>query len=962
MNNASRPTVLFPMSLVLALICSLSVPLLAADTDDAVAWGRENIAAGKYAEAEEMLRKALPNLEGAKKRDATLVLIEALRIVGKLKEAHELCDGLLKSEEKDPVLRSLKAELLVETGEYVKARDIFDALISEKPDNLRAWALRSNIYRLLSDSSGLKKTADYFFDLYQKNAKYYNSDQVKDPLELAYIGLGFQDENPKDAFETGFLLAEELCTDRGLMIPEVFLWSARLAHAKYHFAFASERYGTVAKMRPKYPDALAGQADIILQTMHKLDDVEKLLKEALSVNPNHVESNLLSAAVHLEEDRYDDAKKHIDAALSVNPNDFRALAMLAFYHLDLAQPEKAAEVEKRVLAMNPKCADFYCEIGELMENKRGFNTAPAYYEKAIKADPDYWRGYYGLGMNTSRQGAHGEEKGKELLLKAFGKNKFNVWAKNMLVSLDKLLGDKEQEVKPVYVESRTKHFILKFHNKDAAIVRPYLEEWAEAAYEAQVKKFGYEPEGPLTIELCYNFQDQAARTVGLPNLGALGVCFGKLCTVVSPREGKGSNGNHPPFNWRKVLEHEFAHVMALQLSEFRVPRWYTEAMSTFVEDDSRIQSDRMMIDAIAKGRLKNIDTMNEYFRINPLMAYVHGRYVIEYIDKNFGFDAHIKALKLFAKGKKLNEALKEATGKELAELNAGQLEFLKKSFEDVRLRPTYDPATLVKLELATKKDDATAQDIANFAIAMLAGRRYDQAEALAKQALEKDANSVDALNVLGSIAYEKKDYERARQHYLKSTGLDPKRSFAAWHRLGVIYKKEGKTTKAIEAFEAARKSYPRYIGPDNPHHELPDLYADLEPAQMDKALGVWKDAVKINSEDAEAALKGLRLAMKIKDYAAAAEFTMAHIQIDPYNAEVHRLGGKAFEELKDAAKAEREYRVAVALDDKDVESWVGLARMQKASGKREEALLSVQRALEIDGTHAEAKSLRDSLK
>lgn len=961
MNNAPRPRLNLLPPFLLAALCSCAVSVFSAETDDAVAWGRENIAAGKYAEAEEMLRKALTDLpeNSPKRRDTTLTLIEALRIVGKLKDALTHCDALLKSDAKDAVVSSLKAELLLDTGEYTKADAIFTALIEEKPDNQRAWALRSNVYRILNNRDGMKKTADHFFELYQKNVKYFNSEEVKDPLELAYIGLGFQDENPKDAFETGFLIAEELATDRTLAIPEIFLWSARLAHAKYHFAFASERYGAVAKMRPKLPDALAGQADIILQTMHKLDDVEKLLKDALAVNPHHVESNLLTAAVHLEEDRYDDAKKNIDTALAVNPNDLRALAMLAFYHLDLAQPEKAAEVEKRALAINPTCADYYCEIGELMENKRGFNTAPAYYEKAIAIDPDYWRGYYGLGMNTSRQGAEGEQKGKELLLKAFGKNKFNVWAKNMLVSLDKLLGDKEQDVKAVYMESRTPHFILKFHNKDSAIVRPYLEEWAEAAYDAQVKKFGFAPEGPLTIELCYNFQDQAARTVGLPNLGALGVCFGKLCTVVSPREGK---GNHPPFNWRKVLDHEFAHVMALQLSDFRVPRWYTEAMSTFIEDDSRIQSDRMMVDAIAKGRLKTIDTMNEYFRVNPLMAYVHGRYVIEYIDKTFGFEAHIKALKLFAKGKKLGEALYEATGKDLAELNKGQLDFLKKSFEDVRLRPSYDPASVLQLELASKKEDASAQDIAHFAVAMLAGRRADQALALATKALEKDPKCVDALNVLGTMAYDKKDYEGARTQYLKSTSIDPARSFSAWHRLGIIYKKEGKTTKAIEAFEAARKSYPRYIGPDNPHHELPALYEDMEPAQWDKALAVWKDAARINTEDSEAALKGLKLAIKMKDFKSAAELAMMHIQIDPYVAEVHRLGGQAFEALKDAAKATREYEVAVAIDDKDVESWVGLARMRHAAGKREEALQAVQRALEVDGSHAEAKALRDRFK
>jgi len=161
--------------------------------------------------------------------------------------------------------------------------------------------------------------------------------------------------------------------------------------------------------------------------------------------------------------------------------------------------------------------------------------------------------------------------------------------------------------------------------------------------------------------------------------------------------------------------------------------------------------------------------------------------------------------------------------------------------------------------------------------------------------------------------------------------------------------------------EAARKSYPRYVGPDNPHHELPDLYADLEPAQMDKALAVWRDAVKVNTEDAEAALKGLRLAMKMKDFKSALEFAMSHIEIDPYNPEVHREAGKACVELKDSVRAVREFSVATALNDKDVECWVGLARAQLALGQKHLALKAAQQALEVDGSNADAKALRTEL-
>ena len=934
----------------------------ASENDNAADWGRENIAAGKYADAVTQLDKALSTAtEGSPERRAiTLVLIDAQRILGKLKEASELCEALLKADPKDNDVNCLKAELDTERGNYKEAIETYSQIIANQPDYERAWALRAVAMRALNDRAGLKTTNDHFFDLYQKKIEYFNSKNVKDPQELAYIGLGFEDENPKDSFETGYLMAEGLAEERHSDKPDIFLWSARLAFKVYAFAYADERFKKLLKMRPNLPDALAGSAAVLIQTKHDLAGAEKLLDEGLKVNPTHVECNLVKALVNFQDDRMDEAKKHIDTALSTNPHHMFAMSMEAFYYLCLMQKDKVEEVEKKALALNPKCPDFYCDIGELCEEKLRFDDAPPWYQKALDVDKDYWRGYYGLGMNLSRQGAENCEKGKAMLLIAFKKNKYNPWASNMVKALDRLIGDKDQDVPPLYVVSKTPHFTMRYFGKEVGIVKPYLDEWAEAAYQRQVKLFGFEPEGPLSVELCYSMQDQAARTVGLPNLGALGVCFGKLCTVVSPREGQGRSV--PSFNWRKVLEHEFGHVMALQLSKFRVPHWYTEAFSTYLEDDSRIESDSMMVNYIARDKLNSIDKMGDYFRDNIMMAYVHGRYVVEYIAKEFGFEAHVKAMKLFAEGKTLTEVLPLVTGKTIAELNAGQLEYTKKFFEHVRLRPTPDPAMLVQLEFAAKPDEASAQDVTNLAIAMLMTRKLERAEQLAKRALEKDPQCVDALNVLGALAYDKKDFEKAKEIYMKSTVAGPDRSFAAWQRLGIIYKKEGRTTKAIEAFEAARKSYPRYNGPDNPHYELAELYADTDPPQLDKALAVWHDAITVNTQDPEACFKGLELAVKLKNTAAIVEFANAHIEIDPYKIEVHKILGKTYEELKDFPHAEREYSVATFINDKDVDSWLALARALKAQDKKAEALKAVESALETDGTLPEGKALRDELK
>jgi len=76
-----------------------------------------------------------------------------------------------------------------------KARETYDQVIAAQPENERAWAMRTVVLRTLSGRETLKKTADHFLDLYEKKKDYFNSDDVKDPLELAYVALGFQDDD-----------------------------------------------------------------------------------------------------------------------------------------------------------------------------------------------------------------------------------------------------------------------------------------------------------------------------------------------------------------------------------------------------------------------------------------------------------------------------------------------------------------------------------------------------------------------------------------------------------------------------------------------------------------------------------------------------------------------------------------------------------------------------------------------
>ena len=110
-------------------------------------------------------------------------------------------------------------------------------------------------------------------------------------------------------------------------------------------------------------------------------------------------------------------------------------------------------------------------------------------------------------------------------------------------------------------------------------MREFVGPLAQQALDSTQKKYQFTPKGPILIEMFPQHDDFAVRTVGLPGmLGALGACFGRVVTLDSPKA-------RPPgdFNWEPTLWHELAHVITLQLSKQRVPRWLTEGISIYEE-------------------------------------------------------------------------------------------------------------------------------------------------------------------------------------------------------------------------------------------------------------------------------------------------------------------------------------------------------------------------------------------
>ncbi len=86
--------------------------------------------------------------------------------------------------------------------------------------------------------------------------------------------------------------------------------------------------------------------------------------------------------------------------------------------------------------------------------------------------------------------------------------------------------------------------------------------------------------------------------------------------------------------------------------------------------------------------------------------------------------------------------------------------------------------------------------------------RLKLAEETYKKVLKKDKNNIDALRLLGLLAFKTKDYEIAEKLFLKVLQLDPSFSLA-WDNLAKLYRIQNKLLKSIPAFENLIKLDPR---------------------------------------------------------------------------------------------------------------------------------------------------------
>jgi cellulose synthase operon protein C len=409
------------------------------------------------------------------------------------------------------------------------------------------------------------------------------------------------------------------------------------------------------------------------------DDAAKLFKEALAIEPKRADA-LLGLALVAADGFEAKAVELAQRALAADPHLVQAQELLARLALEDSDPAKAAAEAHKALDMSANATEAkailatidwlndktdtpwdphdgaaYETAGRIFVLNRRYEEGIKLFRKAIALQPDLWSARSQLGVNLMRLGR--EEEARAELEMCYEGHYRDAATVNTLRLMDSYKN---------FVTYKTDRTTLRLHKKEAELLHPYFEAEMLRALSTYDKKYGFKLDRPVQVEVYPDHEDFAVRTMGMPGLGALGVTFGYVVAMDSP-------SGRPPgsFHWASTMWHELSHVYVLNMTNFRVPRWFTEGLAvheeTAVSPEWGDRLDPHAIMAIKDKKLLPVAELDRGF-VRPtyaaqvVVSYFEAGRICDYINREWGWPKLLAMIHDFAGGASTPEAIEKELG------------------------------------------------------------------------------------------------------------------------------------------------------------------------------------------------------------------------------------------------------------------------------------------------------------
>ena len=847
--------------------------------------GEQLLMTGSYAAATDIFQMA----DGLDRNEGLVGASKAFAMMGNYQEAMSVVEVAVEDDEyaRFPLLSTQLAEVKRAVGESKEALEILESVVAGSAEPPVRTLVQ---YGSLLDFVGQKQKA---FSILDQAVQRYNNGLVFASEDVAMVALAswlmgnFHDANS---------LFSEATRANPNNLEAHSLWGD-LFLEKYNASDAERSYQEAIDINGRYVPALVGMANVIGD--------ERALQRALAINPNSIPAMETYGQLLMVNGREEEAQDYFERVLALNSESLKTLSVLAS---QAALEERSAQYENylaQVESFSPNNPIFLGNVADSFGNNYLFDEAVEFARAAIAADPQYWQGYTLLGSNLIRLGE--EEEGKTNLEIGYENDPFNVLTSNMLKVFDTL---------ETYATLESEHFKVHMSENDADVLWPYLEPLLEESWVTLTAKYGFEPEGPILIEVFEKSEDFAVRSVGLPDIGPLvGICFGKVITLISP--------DTLSANWQEIVWHEFMHVITLQMTGNRMPRWLSEGISVYEEREGRPYWGRSqgldLVRASEQDKLLHVADLNSGFSgaqdsADLGFAYFQAYLVVDFIADEYGFEKLVELVDQYAFIKEEEERFDEVFDQNLEQFDAAFRGWIDRRVAEINV--------YVHTEDLPDEGDGHGHGVRENSSAILA-------------------------ELYNNVSL--KQHMRARVE-------ENDRDFQAYLQLGIVLFKEESFFEAKQYLNQAYELLPSYTGYPSPPLVLSQIYE--QEGNREAQLQQLELLLQNLQHDYASAIILAEAALEENNFERAEYYIDRAIQVDPYRADVHQLKASYAETIGDSQLAVTEYEVLLKLEINDpAEAQTNLAQAYLNNGQVPQAKENILRALETAPSYQRAQRI-----
>jgi len=772
-------------------------------------------------------------------------------------------------------LLRIRAEL--ELGRYAEAAKALDAALERLPQSVRLRCLGLEVCRFNRQADREKLFQTEIAELIQRFSWRYSDAPNQIAIGRLMLKQGVDPKtiltklyNPIKRREPGLIDAP--------------LASGDLALDKHDYQLAGEAFQQAAKIDPASAEAQLGIAKAFSSSDDKI--TSEAITAALSANPKHVETLLFVADHHIDSERYADAEATLAEVAAINPHHPRALAYKAVLAHLRNQPDQEKGYREAALKFWPENPEVDYQIGRKLSQKYRFTEGEQSQRRALEIDPGYLPARSQLAQDLLRLGR--EEEGLKLAEEVYEQDGYNVYAHNLVTLQESLARFRTLEEGGL---------LLRMESQEAEIYGRRVLELLKRARQDLAAKYEVDLPSPIIVEMFPRQEDFAIRTFGMPGgAGFLGVCFGTVITANSP-----ASQGRTPACWEATLWHEFCHVVTLNKTRNKMPRWLSEGISVYEErqadprwGQTMTPQYREMIlgdDFVPVSKLSGA-FLSPKSGLHLQFAYYESSLAVQYLVETHGFETLKKILVDLGVGMPINEALARHTG----------------SIEELDARFT-----------KYARDAATA-------MAPLADWSPPE---LPKRA---------SLELLG-------DWLKQHPH-----------NYAALRQQAVQLIAAKRWAEAKQAAEQMVSLFPRDESADSPYAMLARIHRELGEAAEERL--ALETLAEMTDDRVDLLDRLTQVALDAKDWDAARKYGLRWLAINPLKPEPHRRLARAAAELKDFSLAVESRTALLTLDPFDkAQSHYELAAVFHAQGEIPAARRHVLAALEETPRFRDAQQL-----